>query len=111
MKGRLPTLEEMKKVVNAKHSKKRDGLFKKGIQWVAVTNKDKKKDWIQVGKKDKTFGKSYLNMNKKYPDWGDSTKNKDQKKAYCYVITKETKAKAAKAKRVDPKKAAMLKRV
>lgn len=39
-----------------KHAK---GMFKKGVQWIAVTNDEGKKDWIQVGKKNKTFGKLY----------------------------------------------------
>jgi len=49
--------------------------------------KSGKKDWIQIGKKNKTFGKSYLNKHKKYPKWGnDARKEKNIKKAFCYVV-------------------------
>jgi hypothetical protein len=89
-------------------TKNKTGMFKKGIQWVAVTSAGKK-DWIQVGKVNKTFGKSFIEMNKTYPAWGDNNTAKEMKKAYCYVLKKKPTKKAA--KKADPVRAAMLKRV
>lgn len=70
---------------------------------------DGQKDWIQVGKVDKTFAKSYFEINKKYPDWGDFDKKKEMKKAYCFASVKKPVKKAE--KKPDPKYTAMINRV
>ena len=90
---RLPFVKEIADALK----KKKNGMFNKGEQWVPVNNRKGEKDWVQIGKKGKTLGKSYRAQHKgKYPKWGDSKDQKKMKKHFCYVTTIKKARKARK---------------
>ena len=87
----------MKDHIKNKH---KNGMFELGTQWVPVTTEDAHRDWVQIGKKNKTLGRSHLKLYKKYPSWGDKIKkSKKQKKTFCYVTGGKQVEKAKKAKK------------
>jgi hypothetical protein len=55
--------------------KLKGGVLKKDEdQWVAVGTSDKDKDWIQIGSKPHSAGKSHRHDLGGYPHWGDDNK-------------------------------------
>ena len=66
-KGRLVTLEEAQSFL-----KNRGGsLYPGEDQWAACVRQDGSKDWIQVGNLVHHVGKSHVNEQGGYPQWGD----------------------------------------